>query len=276
MVPNPIVLLGLGTEALAACPSPPPTSVQLFEQLATAQAAYGALDVPGFRAAMTEVDQTLPCAADEVTRHLAAELHRHQGLRAFLDRDTDRSTGAFAAARAIEPTYKFPVEVVPAGNPVLNDYGAVDPDAGRSVRVPPPLEGRIQLDGEVTEERPVDFPAVVQLFDVEGKVTATGYLWPGDPLPSYTPRPVEALGERPPAARRAPKGMVAGAVVAGIAAGALYGTNYVVYRRYQDPETLPGALDGLYTLNNALVIASGGMAVTAVGLGAGALLVARF
>src|SRR5690348_17334170 len=98
------LLLGAASLASAACPSPAPTSVLLSTHLTAAQQAWASLDVTRFRDLMGQVDEDLPCVSDEISRHLAAELHRYEALLAFLDRDTDKSTHAFAAARSIEPT----------------------------------------------------------------------------------------------------------------------------------------------------------------------------
>jgi hypothetical protein len=280
-----LLALGLGTAALAACPTPAPTSVLLFSHLTAAQQAYVALDVPRFRDLMDQVHADLPCVSDEVTKHLAAEIHRYEGLEAFLDRSQDRSTKAFAAARSVEPTYRFPDAVVPAGNPVLADYTALDPDDGRTERVAPPLDGRIQFDGQPTETRPADFPTLFQLIDSEGRVRATAYLWPGDPLPDYPageiPKAADATGGRhqdvTELVHRGPdRRWLAGAVTAAVVSGGLYGGAYVVHQKYYATTTPIGQLDGLRSVNNTLVVASGGVAVAAVGLGAGAFLVGRF
>jgi hypothetical protein len=281
MVPSSLLVIGLGTSASAAdCPSPRPTAAALFERLAAAQTAYAGLDVPKFRAAMAELDLGVPCVTDEIPKHLAAELHRFEGLREFLDRNTARSSAAFAAARTIEPTYRFPESLVPAGNPALQDYVSIDPDKGRAVDLPLPLDGRLMIDGMAGVRRSTDFPTLVQLFDGDGRVTATAYLWPGDPVPSYVPRPPDAPdpkhGPKNPVDFGPDQQWVNGATALAIVSGALYGTAYFVHRKYEDPETLPGKLGSLRTVNNGLVLASGATALGAVGVGAGAFLVARF
>lgn len=279
MVPPTLLLLGLATSASADCPSPRPTATALAERITAAQSAYSALDVSQFRAVMADVDRGLPCVTDELPKHLVAEVHRAMGLREFLDRQSDRSTAAFAAARSIEPTYRFPESLVPAGNPALVDYLAVDPDGAPAAALPPPMSGRLLLDGMPSGRRPTTLPTMVQLVDGEGRVTATAYLWPGDAVPAYTPRPPDAPDPHRPRSDldlRADPAWTRGAVALAAVAGLLYGGAYVAHRSYDDPETEPSRLDGLRATNNGLVLASGAVAVGALGVGASAFLVARF
>lgn len=288
----PLAGLLLPATALAAdCPKPT-TTADLVANLDRAQDRYGDLDVDGFRTSMIEARLTVPCLREELSRHLAAELHRSEGLLAFLDRNPSHSTIAFAAARSLEPNYRFPESVVPAGNPVLADYDAIDPDSGGIERVAEPMSGRLAFDGKASVERPKAFPTVVQLIDESGAIKSTAYLWPGDPLPKYVPKPASAVasgnGNNPDVGgggggpvigvvRRGPdKRFLVGAGVAGAVAGALYGGAFVVHSRYMDEQTPIDRLNGLRTTNNSLVLASGVSFAAAVGLGTSAFLVARF
>lgn len=278
------LLFLLARVSTAACPGAV-TSADLTAALDAAKIAYGNLDVTEFRAAMTRVDASLPCTSEELTPHVAAEVHRFEGLLGFLDRARDRSLTAFAAARSIEPNYRFPESLVPVGNPVLADYDALDPDSSQPMRVGEPVAGRILFDGVEVAARPRNFPTLLQLVDEDGAVTTTTYLWPGEALPTYAAREVTVANAGPPVAGRAlagglktgpNTGMMAGAVTSAVVAGLLYGGAAVVHGRYQDSETSIDSLDGLRTVNNSLVLASGASAALAVGLGTSALLVARF
>jgi hypothetical protein len=254
-----------------------------------AKTAYGNLEVDAFRTALEGARATLPCVTDEVTSHVAAELHRFEGLLAFFDRQPDRSTTAFAAARSIEPNYRFPESLVPAGNPVLKDYAAIDPDSGKIERLPEPMSGRLAIDGRSSTSRSQSFPTVVQLVDEGGRVTATAYLWPGDPVPHYAPKPVVADtgpdgtgptgrgGSMSRALRTGPdKRFLLGAGVSAAAAAALYAGAFVVHGRYENEQTPIGSLDGLRAANNGLVLASGVSVAVGASLGTAAFVVGRF
>jgi hypothetical protein len=271
-----LAALLVAAAADAACPNPRSTA-DLMSALDEAKAAYGDLDVDGFRAAIDRARADLPCVTDEVTPHLAAELHRHEGLLAFFDRQPDRSTTAFAAARRIEPDYRFPESLVPAGNPVLDDYGALDPDGGKVERVPEPASGRLALDGRTSTGRSRSFPTVAQLFDDGGQVTLTAYLWPTDPLPSYAPKPeapppVAEGGWRPD---RRDRRFLLGAGASLAASAALYAGALAVHARYDDDATPIDRLDRLRAANNGLVLASGVSLAVGVSLGTAAF-VAEF
>lgn len=274
--------------AHGACPTPTNTA-DLVSALDDAKEAYGNLEVEAFRAAMGRVHERLPCLEEEVTRHLAAELHRFEGLLGFLDRDSDRSQRAFASARAIEPNYKFPASLVPEGNPALAAYTALAPDKGTVVRVADPLQGRLLFDGATGKMRPTTFPTVFQRMDAEGAVMETAYLWPGDALPPYPARsvPVDLVGGEPDPTKPVPdlvgavragpnKGLLAGAGATALASGLLYGSAFLVHQRYNNLETDVSKLDGLRRVNNGFVLASGATLATAVGLGTSAFLTGRF
>ncbi|MEZ4239191.1 MAG: hypothetical protein R3F59_24160 [Myxococcota bacterium] len=284
-----MLLLAAATLAHARPPcAQTTTSADLVAGLGAARDAYGDLDLDAFRDAVYDVRLVVPCLADPLTPHDAAEVHRYEGLLGFVERDTDRARRAFAAARAIEPNYRFPESLVPAGNGALTDYLALDPDAGGRERVPLPLDGRLTFDGAPSTHRPLEQPTLVQLFDGSGAITDTAYLWPGEPLPRYAPRPeveghgqvqTEGRGGGTPvdALRSGPdRPLLTGAAFTAVAAVGLYAGAFVVHRRYEDVGTPFGTLGALRTTNNALVVGSGAAAGTAVGLGVTAFLVRRF
>lgn len=282
----PLLLPLLSAAARAECAATT-SSADLVSALDQAKAAYGNLDVDGFRAAMAHARTVLPCLSDEVTTHLAAEMHRFEGLHAFVDRMPEKATTAFAAARAVEPNYRFPSTLVPAGNPVLEQYGAIDPDSGRVERVPEPLDGRLTFDGRPSTVRSKSFPTVVQLLDGDGTTRTTAYLWPTDPVPPYTPKPATAQvaegggngggGSVTDALNSGPdRNFLVGAGVSAGVAAALYAGAFVVHGKYQREDTPIDSLDGLRTANNGLVLASGTGAAVAVGLGTMAFVVGRF
>jgi hypothetical protein len=281
-----LLSLAAARAADTACAGPA-SSADLVSGIQLAADAYSDLDLAAFRDAVYGMRLVVPCLTEPLTPHDAAEVHRFEGLLGFVERDPDRASRAFAAARAIEPNYRFPESMVPAGNGALADYSAIDPDSGARDRVPLPLEGRILFDGQPAPERPRDFPTVVQLIDPAGGVTDTAYLWPTDAMPPYPPRPVVevAVQAGDPRAGGSPvsalhtgpdRPLLTGAVFTAVAAAGLYAGAFVVHRRYASDQTDFDRLGTLRTVNNSLVVASGAAAGAALGLGTTAFLVGRF
>lgn len=153
--------------------------------LDAAEAAYARVDVEAFEAAVVQARAEVSCLQEAVTPAVAAQLHRLEGLSAFVEDARDRAVTAFAAARSLEPDYSFPSTVVPPGNPVIDQYLA-RPATSATERLPPPADGKLRLDGRPGEDRPLELPVLLQVIDPEGRPGVTAYLWPGDALP-YTP-----------------------------------------------------------------------------------------
>lgn len=200
---------------------------------------------------------------------VAARVHRVMGLRAFVDKDLSLATRAFAAARALEGTDTLPAAVAPPGHPVHEEYIGIDLATGQLDTLPPPREGALWFDGQQRSLRPTRWPTIAQWADPDASRTA--YLWPGDPMFDYPvgPPPV-GLPPPPPrgsgaSTRRwiAPAATLAGAAVT---YGAALGVATSFRRGDHDDE----ALARLRTGANGLVIASGLLAATGVGLGVAA------
>lgn len=182
--PAAAALLFLAPVAHAAdCPTAS-TTRSLQSSLDAAEAAFGRADVDAFGEAMGQVRGSVPCLGEKVPAPMAAQLHRLEGLAAFVDQQSSRAEQAFAAARRIEPTYTFPSAVVPPANPVLELYGARDA-GGPQEALPPPPAGETWLDGRAATARPTTQPGLLQVV-LEGRPSSSTYLWPDDPLPYAT------------------------------------------------------------------------------------------
>lgn len=168
------------------------TSADLESTLEAAEASYATLDVDNLVAATDRALGQIDCVTDPIPRSLAAAFHRTQGLRAFADRDAIAARRWFAAARTIEPGYTFPESLVPPGNPLLDDYAAVDLIGGTTGPLKPGA-GRITIDGRDAAERPLSWPAILQVYDATGAVWDTELLRPGEPTPDY-PKPTQKRG----------------------------------------------------------------------------------
>jgi hypothetical protein len=271
------VLLALAAVAprvgRAECPTAA-TTADLVAAIEQSYQAYADVDTEAFRTASDKVVATVPCVSDGIARHLAAELHRHVGFVAFVAKDRDSATLAFSAARGIEETWRFPEFVVPSGHPIAVMYEEAAPPSAW-VDVPAPAEGVVAIDGVESTKRPVGVPSVVQIYDGNGAVTTTAYLWPDDAWPAYA-----AAGDQAIAAegaledrRRSARPWWIGTGIAALTTGVLYGTAAVVNKQYESPDTPQQDLDRLRATNNALVVMSGvGLGAT-IGLGSVALAV---
>lgn len=255
-------------EAVEGSQGGPPgaTAHALQDALDRAETALTELDVDAFRRGVQEAEALLPCVQDRLPPALIAEFHRFWGLRAFGDRDP-LAAAAFAAARRLEPSYRFPETLIPTGNPVLNEYTRLDPGERAVVAVEPPARGALLFDGQESTERPAEWPVVVQHLTGSG-VDFTAFLLPDRPLPDYL-----TLSEAPPPqiqVRSYRKPLLIGTASAMALTGVLYGVALHGHARYVDTERNPlpdDVLPGLRTRTNALVVVSAVTATAAVGGG---------
>ncbi|MEZ4318396.1 MAG: hypothetical protein R3F61_12870 [Myxococcota bacterium] len=239
-------------------------NADLLGALESAGLAFGKLEVESFQASHTEAKRHLECLNEPISRTTAAEFHRVSGLALFLERNSPDAARSFAAARAIEPAYTFPTDLVPEGNPLLATYAEVDPDAGTTELVPRPKVGSIKLDGSGSLNRKTALPAIFQLFDGRGAVIETTLLTPGAPLPEYEKAgnggPAKAGGGGP----NVPLLVGAGACLA--VAGGLYAGGAVTHGGWANSTSVAESRSKR-SLTNTLVIASGVAGVAGVGLG---------
>ncbi|RME22682.1 MAG: hypothetical protein D6798_15240 [Deltaproteobacteria bacterium] len=285
----------LTTAPAAASPQPASacsarvTTADLDAALALAESAYADADLPALEAATAHAAELLPCVDAIVSRELAARYHRVAGLQAFVEGQEDAAERAFAAARAIDPSYRFPPELVPPGNPVLDHYRAIPVDAPKTLPVPAPAEARIYFDGVETLQRPLSWPSVVQLAEDDGTVIATAWVEANGELPAYRPEGV-AVAAPPsdlpatadaatdlaatPSPSPGPSAMsrkwpwVAGSAAMAVTTGALFAASRSAASTYYDPQTTgEEELSTLRSRANGLLFASAGTAAATVGLG---------
>ncbi len=166
-----------------ACATQVPVST-LEAALAGAEAAWG-IDEPAFRRGVEAGRAALACAAGPLSPDTAARVHRVEGLMAFLDRDTGRVASAFAAARALDPSYTFPEAMIGARNPVRVAYDAAPPSGGTRPVPPPARRVTLWVDGEPVRARPDARAAIVQVQVADAPMGASVWVLPDDPLPDY-------------------------------------------------------------------------------------------
>lgn len=256
-----VLLAAALARAADGCPLPR-RAEELDAALAVVEGAWGE-DEAAFLDAVGRARGVLACVAEPVPPAVAARMHRAEGLAAFLGRDAEASARAFAAARALDPEYRFPETMVPPNNPLETTFGLL-PAGAATARVPAPAGGRtLWFDGTATRARPEDRPTVFQVQDADGAVRTSAW------LPTDAPLPYRARGE----GLRLP--LLIGAGVAAAGAGALYALAADAHGDYEGSAS-PDDADANRARVNVLVGASAGAGAVAVGVGAGAFLFGRW
>lgn len=256
--------LFLVTKAIAAEPAcaVPRLQSELETALDGAEHSWG-VDTASFNMSADASVSVLACLTTTIPPALAARVHRVEGLRAFAVRDAVRARAAFAAARAIDPGYRFPDTMVPADNPLRTAYDEATPDI-RTSPVPRARKGtHLHLDGVETNLRPTDRAVVFQIVD-DGGAKGGAWLMPEATLPPYA-RPMD--GTRTPLLLAA-----GGCALAGLGA---YAGALAVHDATFTATNLESVQAG-QTTANGLVATSAALGVTAVGLGAAAFVVGRW
>ena len=201
------------------------------------------------------------------------------GLRAFIDKKEEKAHAAFGAARAIEPAYRFPETMVPPGHPIMKSYEALDVLKVETREVPPPEGGYFHFDGRPGLDRPVNLPSIAQLFDADGGVEITAYLWPADGMFDYTiGKPAAIPGtEIVDTPRKGPNlALTIGAGGAALTSGILYGVAASAAGKFNSPTTDYEDGPKLRAQTNTFLVASGGLGVIAIGMGVGAVVAGQW
>lgn len=280
-----MIPLLLATALAADCASP----TEARDVRDTLDAAYRqleSLDIGGFKAATDDLDAVLPCLTEALPPPVIAEVHRTKGIRAFGERDAELAGLMFAAARTIEPGYRFPYNLIPEGNPIREAYLAVDLGNAPTTPLQQPGIGDLRIDGYSTLDRPTAWPTLVQYLRADGTVDFTAYLHPDDavpdyplhvatpnprpvpvgplPMPSPMPAPVPQTPEPTRSSARVPLLVAAG--LTGVGAGIAYGMAGGSRARFFDPATPDADLDPLRAQTNTLVIVGGFGGAASLGL----------
>ncbi len=236
-----MLLLGLSPAvARAACPEPAYLST-LEEALSLAEVTRASGSPASFEAAMREVDGVVECLREPMEPELALELHRLHG-RSRQDAGLGDAALPYLAASGVEPdpSIEFGLSTNLAGW-----------DPGHGPKLPPPLRGRLLVDGQAVDLRPsTDEPYLFQHM-VGERVTATEYVHPGQGTPRY--------------ARLRGRLALAGAVGLGLGGGLVLAAELEQRRLYQDrpvPFT-PSELDDLQARNHRYLMGAGAMAAFA-------------
>ena len=265
--------------AYGACPTPA-TAVNIIEASENAAQAYQDADLNRFFETTSKLEELIPCLAEPLPRNVTAGVHRMMGLRAFIDRKGEKAEAAFGAARVIESAYRFPETMVPPGHPIMTAYESLDVTDPPSKPVASAEGGYFHFDGRPGNERPVTLPTVTQLFNADGGVELSAYLWPADGMFDYIEGSPAAVSGQDTAIDYTKKGpnlpLAISAGGAGLAAGVLYGLASGKNAKFNSPGTAYEDGASLRASANTFALASGGAGVVAVGLGVGAVVAGRW
>jgi hypothetical protein len=177
------------------CPAPT-TNAELQELLDRAEAGYRSVDVEAFSLAFQEASLVLPCLNEVVATDVAATYHRMRGVDRFVRRDLDQAAQSFAASRAASPGADL--DLAGPKHPIQTAFRQIDIADGRFETLADPSAGSLALDGNPSNQRPLDWPVIVQTI-VDGSAVHTTYGVPGTRPVGYTAEVVRPGREdRPP------------------------------------------------------------------------------
>ncbi len=265
----------------------------LLTALNSAEKAHAELDISALQAGAQAAVVAVGCADAIISVDDAARLHRVVGLEAFTQQEREVATRAFAAARSADPSYDFPLGLVPEGHPLRTYYGALPLDAGSSQPIQAPVEHDWVLDGMSARLRPLSWPTLAQLVGPTGGIISTHYLWPEDAWPEAlsqdagavpgsssdtqaTAMPGTDSETRPPGKRNVRKPLLGVSLLSAVVAGGTYLGAGMAERSYDERGHTPEELNRLFLLTNGLTVSSTVFGVLAVGTGVGAILSRSF
>lgn len=270
--------------AYAACDKPTDNAA-LARGVDAAIEAFQSMEDANFASAREAVIQAVPCLAEPIKPEVAAAVHRIRGLNAFLADDSLTGQLYFAAARSIDPSYRFPEDVAPEGHPLQQDYLALDTSADQIELLPELTTGSLFVNGRRTRERSKSYPILFQLVDADDNVLSTAFLDAGSALPvdAALIAPVEGAGSGPSAGstkknkKRPNLPLLITSAALGAAAGGLAVGNRLSYGSYNTyysglgANPSPADIDGYDRrrgTTNLLGFTATGVGVAAIGLGA--------
>lgn len=275
------MVIAASPAAAQDCPKPT-TAVDVIEHSEASADAYKNADLVGFVTHTTQLEAAIFCLAEPLERNLIANVHRMLGLRAFVDQKATKAQQAFGAARGMEPAYRFPETMVSPDHPVMEAYNAL-PEAQLSDKKPVPSAagGYFHFDGRPALERPVNVPTVAQLFNGDGAVQRSAYLWPTDGMFDYVQGdPALPPGTVPGTIDTRPRGpnvpLAASAGGAAVLSGVAYAIAASSAAKYNSGETPYADGAKLVSTNHTFTVVSGGAGAAALGLGIGAVVAGRW
>ena len=175
-------LIGLVGAALACTPA------TLSAALDEATAAYLRGDVGGLRAAEQRARESLACLEVPLEPDLVRRLYVVRSLDALArqPRDEDQIRALLVGMLAQDPELTFDPQLARPGSllPMLLEEVRQQPAPPPPAPLTLPEGCCAWLDGQRAAARPAGRPTLLQLSTEDGEVVYTGWLWPGQPLPT--------------------------------------------------------------------------------------------
>ena len=259
-------MLGLGAALAEDC-----DAAALNLAVGVGEAAFATRDKEALVAAVAELEPLVACQADVVPAEQAARVHGLLGMAAWIEGDLETTEASFAAARAADMNYVFPMTAVPESHPIRQAFDEAPGSLAATMPLPADDAWVWSVDGREALSYPRERPSIVQLDGPEAGLYSSTLLLAGGPapqLPASLPEPVADAKTR-----QVPVVLVAGAVGLAAGAGALFGASHAAERSYwestsvADAEVQRGRVRGLTIASGASLGGAallGGMAVVSV------------
>ncbi|MEZ4318388.1 MAG: hypothetical protein R3F61_12830 [Myxococcota bacterium] len=250
----------------------------LVQDVEAAEAAFAALDVDGFEAALQRIASGLPCVDQALRPTQAAAIHRLEGLRLYTSGSRLGALRSFQEAQLLDPAF-VPPEALTREGSTLGDLwtraGSVGSPPWQPVDVP---EGVVlRIDGIASSARPATLPGIVQLLTPTGRHLWTRYVPAEAPLPDLAGLGLaageDAESQLPPALAlyrqderkrsrsNLRRGLQMGGAALLVGSGLMYGLNARHVADYRDPTEPPEGLASARIAANRAATASAGLLV---------------
>ena len=181
-----ILLLSLVSLAQAECLETR-NAQDLSQSISQMESYFVAMDIGGFNRANNSVVAIIPCLNEPITPADAAAVHRATALRYFVVRNNDAALSAYVSALTSQPAYSLPSSIAPEGNSLHRLYIAaqsIEPEPLARLEIPPGTT--LFVDGQRSDGRPLDRPALLQLMHPSGEVVWSDYVLGDDMDPDLT------------------------------------------------------------------------------------------
>ena len=260
----------------------------------SAQSNLQSMDAEGYLATRDVLAANLPCIREPLGGDLVGSVHLIMATAASIEQKDAQIAPALAGLLMAVPGYQLSSSLYPDGHPVraLLSHASLLARSTATQPLPARSVGWFEADGVNVTTVPTERAVVVQEFDSDGAVVETRYIWPGDPLGTWTALPtappkVATKVTRPKDTARTTPGPKAGkskarvpllisAGVGAVATGVLYGVARDRYETFYGPDYAAPytddevkELEDLRNLTNGLTIGTIVAGAATIGLGVG-------
>lgn len=296
--------LAASSPARAACPQLY-TGEQLVNDLQTLQISLRNLDEATFASAGKRLEAGVPCAGSPAPAPIFASAYRYLGAYHFLQKDEARARAWFRVALELDPTYEWDAGELELDSPMRKLFEeermapkvAAAPIEGRVLAEP--AGSRFLLDGRPLTEAAAtpDRPHVLQQVGTSDRTVRGTWLIDGNAIPPQFLRDAALVADSPLEAEAKEKErkrkerqvttnaygddgvlkverlrppektplMIAGALGI-LGAGGIYAATFATHDQFEAATTRAEAEEA-QAMNNALILASGGVLLLGAGIG---------